>query len=279
MTRTEKIESLEKLVAEISLLEDPETYHREFWAWRQKAMRRLSQIFDNHSLQVAHFLATDYLRPSTASHRAYRESPASKRQVSEIVERFVSIITSLKEEIPDDPQHIAQKADSKTVKKIFISHSSDDKKLVSEIVHLLSLIGVQDSSIFCSSLEGYGIPLGDNWLQTLKSEVSGEVIVLFVLSPNYFESEICLCEMGAAWVLSKKHIPILIPPFDFSDMQGVIPLTQGFKVDNKHRWTELKTELEGIFNLSPKAPQIWESRRDEILERIAKPSGSRSKFK
>jgi hypothetical protein len=142
------------------------------------------------------------------------------------------------------------------IRKIFISHSSEDQKLVSDIVHLLSLIGVQDNSIFCSSLDGYGIPLGDDWLQTLKSEVSGEVIVLFVLSPNYFESEICLCEMGAAWVLSKKHIPILIPPFDFSDMQGVIPLTQGFKVDNKHRWTELKTELEGIFNLSPKAPQI-----------------------
>ncbi len=142
------------------------------------------------------------------------------------------------------------------------------KKIVSEIVHLLSLIGVQDSSIFCTSLDGYGIPLGDNWLETLKSEISGEVIVLFVLSENYFQSNVSLCEMGASWVLSKKHVPILIPPVQFNDIAGVIPLTQGLKIGDKHKWTQLKTQLETLFNLSPKAPQIWETRRDEILERI-----------
>jgi hypothetical protein len=117
---------------------------------------------------------------------------------------------------------------------------------------------------------GYGIPLGEDWLQTLKSEVSGEVIVLFVVSENYYKSAVSLCEMGAAWALSKRHIPILIPPLDYVDMKGVIPLTQGFHVNERHKWTTLKTKMETLFNLTPKAPEIWESRRDEILARIEK---------
>lgn len=91
MTRSEKIESLEKLVIELSPLEDPETYHREFWAWRQKAMRRIVQIFENHSLQVSHFVATKYLQPNLSAYRAYYgDSDAVKRQVSEVTKRFIS---------------------------------------------------------------------------------------------------------------------------------------------------------------------------------------------
>jgi hypothetical protein len=37
-------------------------------------------------------------------------------------------------------------------------------------------------------------------------------------------------EMGATWIKTNEHVPILIPHCDFKNVQGVIPLTQGFKI-------------------------------------------------
>ena len=112
----------------------------------------------------------------------------------------------------------------KLFEKIFISHSSKDKNIVEELIDLLESIGVKPSQIFCSSFEGYGIPLGSNFLETIKQEISKNVLVLFVLSENFYSSPSCLCEMGATWVLSRENIPMVVPPFTFEKIEGVIPL-------------------------------------------------------
>ena len=43
------------------------------------------------------------------------------------------------------------------MKKIFISHSSEDNKYVEQIVNLLIEMGLDRAQIFCTSLPGYGI--------------------------------------------------------------------------------------------------------------------------
>lgn len=256
------------MVQESEKLENTKRNSPEFKSWFDKIQRRIINIYGLDSYEYIGFNSINFFLSlgRIATLEVYEKK--EREHINRCLREAKLYLQGLIEDLELFPKKALEESSTSEVRKIFVSHSSDDKKLVSEIVHLLSLIGVKDSSIFCTSLEGYGIPLGDNWLQTLKSEISGDVIVLFVLSPNYFDSYISLCEMGAAWVLSKKHIPLLIPPVEFTDMQGTIPLTQGFKVDNKHRWTQLKSQLETLFNLSPKAPEIWESRRDEILERI-----------
>ena len=114
--------------------------------------------------------------------------------------------------------HIFNKNVDTMNKKIFISHATKDKTLVEEIIELIESIGVESEKIFCSSFEGYGIPLGENFLEQIKQELSSEVLVLFVLTQNFYESKICLCEMGAAWALSKNHVPIVVPPLNYIDM-------------------------------------------------------------
>ncbi len=156
------------------------------------------------------------------------------------------------------------------LKKIFISHAKKDKEIIEELIDLLESIGVNSTQIFCSSFEGYGIPLGDNFLDKIKQELSSEVLVLFVITNNFYESKVCLCEMGAAWALSKGHIPIVVPPLSYSDIQGVIPLTQGLLVNDVSKLNSLKEKLEQDFGLQQINLNSWERKRDKYIRNINK---------
>ena len=156
-----------------------------------------------------------------------------------------------------------------TLRKVFISHATKDKEIVEEIIDLLETIGINSTQIFCSSFEGYGIPLGNNFLDTIKEELSAEVLVLFVLTKNFYESKVCLREMGAAWALSKAHIPIVVPPLSYSDIQVVIPLTQGLLINDIPKLNSLKEKLEKDFSIEQNiALNNWERKRDRFLANI-----------
>jgi hypothetical protein len=155
------------------------------------------------------------------------------------------------------------------IEKIFISHSSKDATVVEEIVDLLEIIGVTHEQIFCSSLEGYSIGLGQDFLQRIKDELNGNVLVLFVITPNFYSSPVSLCEMGAAWVKTTKHIPIVVPPLSYEDVKGVIPLTQGFKINEPLKWNTLKEQLEEWFGIKHStSSSVWERKRDKAIQAI-----------
>lgn len=157
---------------------------------------------------------------------------------------------------------------SNAVEKIFISHSSKDALLVEEVIELLEVVGIKSEQIFCSSFEGYSIGLGQDFLQRIKDELNSNVLVLFVLTPNFYNSPVSLCEMGAAWVRTSKHIPIVVPPLSYEDVKGVIPLTQGFKINEVKKWNVLKGQLEQWFALHPIGLSVWERKRDRAIQII-----------
>ena len=154
----------------------------------------------------------------------------------------LGVLNAIKEELDENlDENIEEKnekalltveCNSRILNKIFISHATKDKLIVEELIEILESMGIDSTQIFCSSFEGYGIPLGANFLDQIKQELSSDVLVLFVLTENFYDSKICLCEMGAAWALSKQHIPIVVPPLSYQDIQGVIPLTQGLMIND-----------------------------------------------
>ena len=152
--------------------------------------------------------------------------------------------------------------------KLFISHSSKDDPKIKPFIDLIEDIGVPHTSIFYSSHPAYGVGLGENIFTRLKTELEGDVFALFMLSDNFYNSPVCLCEMGAVWIKSNKQIPILIPPFDFSSVQGVFPGSLGFKLDDKKQLNNFKSELESYFKLPPINFTRWEEKRDEYLSKI-----------
>jgi len=119
-------------------------------------------------------------------------------------------------------------------KAIFISHAVANKELADKLVDLLETgIGISDSDIFCSSLESLGIPSGTNFVNFIHKQISKPKVVILLLTPEYFNSSFCLCELGASWILSHNIIPLLVPPLEYFDVKAVLTGVQVHKIDQK----------------------------------------------
>lgn len=167
--------------------------------------------------------------------------------------------------------------------KIFISHSSKDIKYVSALVELLCDIGLNADHIFCSSVPGYGIPLDYDIYDFLKQQFQQHNLhVIFVLSANYYESPACLNEMGAAWILQNNYTSILLPSFNFREIEGAInPRKIAIKLDGnpedlKERLGQLKDNVITEFGLPNLPDTRWEKKRDLF---IAESNPQQSKYK
>lgn len=188
---------------------------------------------------------------------------------------FEEVVGSLEAlEAYDFSEAKKEELSSNKIDKIFISHSSKDVEYVKSLVQLLNDIGIKksDENIFCSSLPGYGIPYGENIYDYLKSELNkSNIMVLFVLSHNYYESAPCLNEMGAAWISSKLSNSVLTPNFDFRKMSGAIdPSKISFFMHDEDGLNKFKEKIVEIFELEDVNYQIWEKDRKRFVEEITK---------
>jgi len=156
-------------------------------------------------------------------------------------------------------------------KRIFISHSSEEKALADAFVDLLVLgLNINSNEIFCTSLEGLGIPTGENFIEFIREQLEESEIVISLLSQNYYDSAFCLCELGASWVLSGEHYPIVIPPLKFSDIEDVLKNNHMRMIDSDNDLSELKDELEDALDLTNIRTPRWESKKDQFLKKLPK---------
>lgn len=149
--------------------------------------------------------------------------------------------------------------------KIFISHSSKDEEYVVALVNFLEDIGVPKDFIFCTSIEEYGVTLGEDFDKRIKELfINNKIFVLFVLSENYYASPACLNEMGAAWVLQKDYMTILLKGFEYKQIEGAInPKKIAIKVDAgkekvKYRLKEFGNKVIEFFQLEKVEERRWE---------------------
>lgn len=269
MTNEKKIQSLWKLLDKARELKMENSSDPDFKVWKNLVERTLMKVFGDNSFEVLGFrkliffynprmymlgddFATDHLRCFR------RDFEIAEKNILAYIEEF--------QEEPNEAEN--EIIGFANIKKVFISHSSLDKMIVEEIIDLLETIGLNTNQLFCSSFEGYGIDLGENFLDRIKEELDEEVLVLFILSTNFYNSPVCLCEMGATRIKTNEHIPIFVPPLEYENVKGVIPLTQGFIVNENLKFNLFKKKIEDLFNLSPIDNSSWERKRDKALKRI-----------
>ncbi len=155
--------------------------------------------------------------------------------------------------------------------KLFLSHSSKDIAIVSAFVDFMYKIGLTEKDIVCTSVASTKIPVNKDIYEYLNTLLSNErIFVIFFLSDNYYSSPVCLNEMGAAWLKKSDSLSILLPGFDFEDIQGVVNKNKiGIKLGTcdgmtKTSFNEFKAILEDLFEIEVPYTR-WEIARDEFL--------------
>lgn len=179
------------------------------------------------------------------------------------------------------PATRANSAGSSGNHDIFISHASADKAVAEKLVDILLTNGcdVSAKQILCTSLEGMKIPAGTpSFIDFLRGEIQNPKLVILLLTENYFASEFCVCELGAAWGMGLTTFPLVIPPLDKGSLKGTLMVTQAGDILDTAYLDELLDVVKAKVGSQP-ATQRWTVKRDEfirsarkIIKKLPKPS-------
>lgn len=121
--------------------------------------------------------------------------------------------------------------------------------------------------IFCTSLEDQGIPPGVEFKQYIKEKLGDAKIVVALISPQYYSSAFCMCELGATWALTKNFLPLLIPPVDYDDLRGTLGGVQVLPINDD---TKLDTVFETLGQVTENRQKVvrWNNRKRKFLEEL-----------
>lgn len=164
---------------------------------------------------------------------------------------------------------------------IFISHAVADKPLADKLIAFLKeAIGVPAKSIFCSSIDGHGIPLGDDFNQYMKESIQKPKLVILLMTPRYMESWFCLMELGATWAKSLKALPIVVPPIKYDVISSTLGLKQGWNIEDHAKLIDLRAMIkETGIALEDRTEHDWEKKRaswkadlGRLVKNLAKPT-------
>lgn len=253
----------------------------EFKTWYRKTNKLLTTLFGENSNELSEFASYSYLPIGYISgdvdsqiNNAY--TTGLKRVQTTLISYMEDAIEKDSSDNNEEVVNMIKLPETKIEKQVFISHSSEDVEYVKMIVDLLVFIGLDQDTLFCSSVPGYDIPCGANIYDYLKDKFELlDLHVIFIHSDNFYSSAVSLNEMGAAWLTKSKHTSFLLPNFDFNSMSGVIDSKEiAIKLDTPNASTtnehlrQLKETLEADFGLKPKSATPWEGKRDKFLSEI-----------
>lgn len=160
--------------------------------------------------------------------------------------------------------------------RIFISHSSKDGKVVQAFVEKILKIGLglEDINIFCTSLVGTNIRSGEDFKRAIQKELQLCTAVIQIITKDYKESEVCLNEMGAAWILDKPVIPFILDPIRFNTV-GFIHITdQILKLNDASDLHKFRDDHEEIVGRKPFKSAVYHRQINEFLETVKQNSNS-----
>ncbi|HCB99889.1 MAG TPA: hypothetical protein DEP42_01510 [Ruminococcaceae bacterium] len=132
-------------------------------------------------------------------------------------------------------------------KKIFISHSSLDRKIAEALVVFLQAHRIDPNDIFCSSIPGNGV--GSNIPEDIHSALKSSQFNIILLSSAYYKSAYCQNEAGVIWF--RDDVPCILfacPEVDETSMEGF--LNSGYivrRLDNNEDLAYLVDQLKEIF--------------------------------
>ena len=154
-------------------------------------------------------------------------------------------------------------------KSVFISHSSKYKQLIDKFIDEILIGGLEIKSrdIFCTSAYGTEIKSGEYWRESIKDNLCKCEVVFLIITPNFKESEVCICEMGAAWAIGNIVIPLIVDPINYRNVGIIYEPKQIEKLISKDSLNRIKDILVHDLMLTENTDtNRWESKRDGFIE-------------
>lgn len=155
-------------------------------------------------------------------------------------------------------------------KKVFISHASKDKDIVSLFVDkiLIAGYGLQTDDIFYTSREDTGVANGRNIPQEIKAMLSECGLYFLMISDNYRKSEVCLNEMGAAWMVDDNKLKIImLPNTGFDKIGWILKLNKASDSFNEEHLDYIRDLLIDTFGQKNKTG-TWNASKKAFLREI-----------
>ena len=153
-------------------------------------------------------------------------------------------------------------------KRIFISHSSKDKQIVSNFIdHILCLgIGINRTDIFCTSIEDIAIRNGEDIRAHIQGNIRCADFSFLLISDNYKSSEICLNEMGAVWAYDSNVRLYLLPDTNIDSIGWLCDSRKANKITNTVALDLLYKEMLEYYSL-PDNFANWSQQREIFIKR------------
>lgn len=94
------------------------------------------------------------------------------------------------------------------------------------------VLNIPIDNIFNTSIEATSITSGEDFRQAIKESLKRASHIIQVITLNYKNSEVCMNEMGAAWVLGSKVKPFVLDPIGYSNVGFLNAPNQLLKLDD-----------------------------------------------
>lgn len=150
---------------------------------------------------------------------------------------------------------------------IFVSHSSKDKYLIDLFLEKILILGcgLNDRTIFCTSIEGLGIKNGEDFREHIKQKLKKSSFSFVMISNNYRQSEVCLNEMGASWTIDDLKVKqFLFPNLDFNSLGLLMNIKQAAKLEDSSSLDELYEELTSFYKIEQRIAR-WNKHKTDFL--------------
>jgi len=140
-------------------------------------------------------------------------------------------------------------------RSIFISFSSLDSHISDDVHQLLLDFGIPKKDIFYTN--NTTIPFADSFVQAIKDNIYKKPLVLVLNSVNYRKSEICNIELGAAWVIESKILPLISPALpEHNSLPIVIATNNGCRLHVAQSVLWLINEVQKFLGYKPLGDDI-----------------------
>ncbi len=236
----------------------------EYYEWRAESEDLFGKFFDESNSQYKEFVELPKEgNGHVLMHYFNQQYPIFKLLIKKIENGETM---EAKINIEPEPEEIG--------KTVFISHASKDKEIVDAFVDLIlhGALSVPIDKIFCVSTDGTKIESGADWRDSINESLLSAKVNFLIITPNYKESEVCLNEMGAAWVTSATVLPLIVEPINYKTVGVIQEPTQIEKILDERSLDRIKDIVQEKLEISPALVRSdrWTVKKKEFLIRVKK---------